>query len=199
MPYAGALNALVGRADRPYPDADPVAATSTPRPFLARIPRMRQWYVIWFIWGLGLGWALSGGAFHSGTTNSVVSGLGPMNTFDGFANAALRRNSGACGFLQPAAGSEFLRAIGVTRAQVASSGGSGPLDGCSLLLSAVPTARISAFIQPSHGNMYTGVSQGSDPNKATITFGQSPKYVASLVNTPRDGWTIKTIRESPAQ
>jgi hypothetical protein len=159
---------------------------------------MRQWYLIWFIWGLGLGWALSGGAFDSGTGTSVVSSQGPVNTFDGFANAALRKNSGACGFLQPAAGREFLRAIGVTGTQMATSGGSGPLDGCSLLLSVVPAAKIIAFIQPSHGNMYTSVSQASDPNQATVTFGQNPKYVARLVNTPRDGWTIKTIREAPA-
>ena len=170
-----------------------MGATPVPKPLLGRIPRIRQWYVIWFLWGLLLGWVVWGGGFHSGTSVSIGTDQAAENAFSGFANSALRRNWGACGMLSPTAGREFLQAIGAISRKASPSGYQ--IDElCALRLGHVPLGRITAFIQPGPaGNLDNGFSQGNDQTRAKITFGQSPEYVATLVDSPQYGWHITSF------
>jgi hypothetical protein len=163
-----------------------MATSPRVRPLVARIPRLRQWHVIWFLWGVLLGWFVWGGPAPG---SPPYTGRGAENAFVGFANAALRRNPSACDFLTPPAAAEFVRALG-DRTPVPN--GPRAIDRCMDRLPREPPARIRAFLPGGPlGSLYEGFAQGSDPTRATVSFG---RYVATLETTPAFGWRITGFR-----
>jgi hypothetical protein len=165
-----------------------MATSPRVRPFAERIPRLRQWHVIWFLWGVLLGWFVWGGPAPD---SPPYTGRGAENAFVGFANAALRRNPYACDLLTPAAAAELIQALGDDTPVPA---GPRAIERCMDRLPHVPVGRIQAFLPEGPlGSLYDGFSRDSDETRATISFGS---YTATLETTPAFGWRITQLHRS---
>jgi hypothetical protein len=147
-----------------------MSAMLATKSILGRIPRLRQWHAIWFLWGILLGWVIWGP--HTQSRTSASTNQGAENAFTGFANAALRRNWEACDLLTPTAAGQFMQALGATPVGAAPTGARAEAL-CVDRLRHVSPKRITAFIPHDRaGHLYDGVSQGDDLTRTTITFGR---------------------------